>query len=103
MVENHLLYAVKIVYRFATLTCHRCCYYVGEKCSLRSRVTGVDIMLEKNVRYAHVSHTVLEISCLKTSKTAKTAIFWAWRQNRLTDFDEIRFSQSTVNRLQLID
>ncbi|KAL1451338.1 hypothetical protein WDU94_005725 [Cyamophila willieti] len=54
--------AVKIVYRFAaltkrfaTLTCHRCCYDIEEKCSLRSRVTGVDIMLEKNVRYAHVS------------------------------------------------
>ncbi|KAL1458155.1 hypothetical protein WDU94_008326 [Cyamophila willieti] len=45
--ESVALCAVKIVYRFATLTCHRCCYYVGEKCSLRSRVTGVDIMAKK--------------------------------------------------------
>ncbi|KAL1461971.1 hypothetical protein WDU94_013829 [Cyamophila willieti] len=47
--ESFALCEVKIVYRFATLTCHRCCYYVGEKCSLRSRVTGVDFMLEKKM------------------------------------------------------
>ncbi|KAL1457444.1 hypothetical protein WDU94_007676, partial [Cyamophila willieti] len=75
MVENHLLYAVKIVYRFATLTkmfatltcyrcyclrkmfatltCHRCCHYVGEKCSLRS-YHSLDILLtnSKNAKIA---------------------------------------------------
>ncbi|KAL1464180.1 hypothetical protein WDU94_003852 [Cyamophila willieti] len=47
--ESFALCAVKIVYRFAaltkrfaTLTCHRCCYYVG-----------------KNVRYAHVSQVLI--------------------------------------------
>ncbi|KAL1464129.1 hypothetical protein WDU94_003804 [Cyamophila willieti] len=74
MVENHLLYAVKIVYRFATLTCHRCCYNVGEKCLLHSRVTGVVIMLEKNIRYAHVSQ--LRLPFLKTPKWPKNGHFW---------------------------
>ncbi|KAL1454488.1 hypothetical protein WDU94_010731 [Cyamophila willieti] len=43
MVENHLLYAVKIVYMFATLTCHRCCYYVGENVRYRFWFYGLAI------------------------------------------------------------